>query len=218
MVTTSLSERCGAGPGRFKACWITADPFIVSSTMVKMVVRTLALSSICSTLLVCLCWLQTEVYYRSHSLSAASTKRICRLRGAFVGTSTSLPVDKSDEALVCVENISKVMVSKSVEMVILDSLSFSVPAQSLFAINGPSGSGKSTLLNMLTGVDRPTSGRVVFGAEELGAWRERAQTCLETVGLSAFARRLPGELSGGQQQRVAIARALANNPPVLIAD
>jgi putative ABC transport system ATP-binding protein len=41
---------------------------------------------------------------------------------------------------------------------------------------------------------------------------------LETVGLSAFARRLPSELSGGQQQRVAIARALANNPPVLIAD
>jgi putative ABC transport system ATP-binding protein len=49
-------------------------------------------------------------------------------------------------------------------------------------------------------------------------WRKRAQECLETVGMSAFARRLPGELSGGQQQRVAIARALANNPPVLIAD
>ena len=34
--------------------WITADPFIVSSIMVKMVVRTMALSSICSALLVCL--------------------------------------------------------------------------------------------------------------------------------------------------------------------
>src|SRR6266487_113173 len=79
MVTTSLSERCGAGPGRFKACWITADPFIVSSTMVKMVVRTVALSSICSALLVCLSCLQTEVYYRSHSLSATSTKRKCLL-------------------------------------------------------------------------------------------------------------------------------------------
>src|SRR5439155_25772821 len=81
MVITSLSERRGAGPGRSKACWIMADPFIVSSTMVKMVVRTVALSSICSTLLVCLCWLQTEVYYRSHSLSATSTKRIYVLGG-----------------------------------------------------------------------------------------------------------------------------------------
>src|SRR5258708_26976029 len=77
MVTSSLSARRGAGPGRFKACWITAAPFIVSSTMVKMVVRTVALSSIGSALLVCLCWLQTVAYYRSHSLSAISTKRLC---------------------------------------------------------------------------------------------------------------------------------------------
>jgi len=89
-----------------------------------------------------------------------------------VGTSNSLPVDKSDEALVCVENISKVMVSKSVETVILDSLSFSVPSGSLFAINGPSGSGKSTLLNMLTGIDRPTSGRVLFAGQEIRQMNE----------------------------------------------
>src|SRR5437588_12375966 len=54
MVISSLSERRGAGPGRFQACWITGDPFIVSSTLVKRVVRTMALSSIRSTLLVCL--------------------------------------------------------------------------------------------------------------------------------------------------------------------
>src|SRR6516162_4564662 len=35
---------------------------------------------------------------------------------------------------------------------------------------------------------------------------------LERVGLSAHARKYPGELSGGQQQRVAIARALAMDP------
>ncbi len=51
--------------------------------------------------------------------------------------------------------------------IILDDLSFSIAAQSLFAITGPSGSGKSTLLNMLTGIDRPTSGRVLFAGQEL---------------------------------------------------
>src|SRR5713226_22232 len=54
MVTNSLSERLGAGPGRCKVSWIIGDPFITSSTMVKMVVRTVALSSICSALLVCI--------------------------------------------------------------------------------------------------------------------------------------------------------------------
>jgi putative ABC transport system ATP-binding protein len=47
-----------------------------------------------------------------------------------------------------------------------------VPAQSLFAINGPSGSGKSTILNMLTGIDRPTRGRVLFAGRELRAMGE----------------------------------------------
>lgn len=55
---------------------------------------------------------------------------------------------------------------------ILDDVTFSVPAGSLFAINGPSGSGKSTILNMLTGIDRPTSGRVIFGGQELRAMGE----------------------------------------------
>jgi putative ABC transport system ATP-binding protein len=59
-------------------------------------------------------------------------------------------------------------------MVVLDDVTFAVPARSLFAINGPSGSGKSTLLNMLTGIDRPTSGRVIFAGQELRAMRENA--------------------------------------------
>src|SRR5438128_690777 len=97
MVISSLSERLGAGPGRFKACWITADPFIVSSTMVKMVVRTVALSSICSALLVCLYCLQTEAYYSSHSLSATSTKRTYMARELgmiFIITGISLSLSK----------------------------------------------------------------------------------------------------------------------------
>ncbi|HEX8035181.1 MAG TPA: ABC transporter ATP-binding protein [Ktedonobacterales bacterium] len=169
--------------------------------------------------------------------------------------------------LIRVEHVTRVIATRAQKTTILDDMSFGVPAGCLFAINGPSGSGKSTVLNMLTGIDRPTSGRIVFGGEELRAksenalarwrgkhvgiifqffqliptltaqenvllalelggggglprraWGGRAQSCLETVGLGAYARRLPSELSGGQQQRVAIARALANDPPVLIAD
>ena len=47
---------------------------------------------------------------------------------------------------------------------------------------------------------------------------DRAQWCLNLVGLEGRAGQLVSQLSGGQRQRVAIARALANWPRILIAD
>jgi len=48
--------------------------------------------------------------------------------------------------------------------------------------------------------------------------RQRAEHCLERVGLSQWQHHRVHELSGGQQQRVAIARALANQPQLILAD
>ncbi|MBO0127101.1 amino acid ABC transporter ATP-binding protein [Agrobacterium sp. O3.4] len=46
----------------------------------------------------------------------------------------------------------------------------------------------------------------------------KANALLERVGLTAHARKYPGQLSGGQQQRVAIARALAMDPVAMLFD
>ena len=59
---------------------------------------------------------------------------------------------------------------------------------------------------------------VGFGVADRTLARARAHQLLETVGLSATARRYPHELSGGQQQRVALARALATQPRLLLLD
>ncbi len=48
--------------------------------------------------------------------------------------------------------------------------------------------------------------------------RERAEKCLEIVGLEQRMGYLPAKLSGGERQRVAIARALVNNPKFILAD
>src|SRR5918997_4869654 len=42
----------------------------------------------------------------------------------------------------------------------------------LLALKGRSGSGKTTLLNLLGGLDRPTSGRVILDGRELSTMRE----------------------------------------------
>ncbi len=42
-----------------------------------------------------------------------------------------------------------------------------VRAGELVVVRGPSGAGKTTLLNMLSGLDRPTSGRVLIGEVDI---------------------------------------------------
>lgn len=76
--------------------------------------------------------------------------------------------------LIQVEHLCRIITTRTQKTVLLNDITFTVPAGSLFAINGPSGSGKSTVLNMLTGIDRPTSGRVIFAGEELRARNEDA--------------------------------------------
>jgi putative ABC transport system ATP-binding protein len=57
----------------------------------------------------------------------------------------------------------------------LRGISFTVRRGELVAICGRSGSGKTTLLNILSGLDRPTSGRAWVGAEEVTAMSREEQ-------------------------------------------
>jgi putative ABC transport system ATP-binding protein len=59
---------------------------------------------------------------------------------------------------------------------VLDRVTVSIPAASETAIIGRSGCGKSTLLNLISGIDRPDSGRVIFDGVDLGALPEPART------------------------------------------
>jgi branched-chain amino acid transport system ATP-binding protein len=56
----------------------------------------------------------------------------------------------------------------------IDDVSFSVRRHELFAIIGPNGAGKTSIFNVLSGVYRPQSGRVIFDGTDLVGRRPHA--------------------------------------------
>ncbi|TMC46686.1 MAG: ATP-binding cassette domain-containing protein, partial [Chloroflexi bacterium] len=61
-------------------------------------------------------------------------------------------------------DVVKVFATAAGNFTALNRVSLQVDAGEFVAVVGRSGSGKSTLINMLTGIDRPTSGDVFVGA------------------------------------------------------
>ncbi|MHC4473931.1 MAG: ABC transporter ATP-binding protein [Planctomycetota bacterium] len=72
------------------------------------------------------------------------------------------------------ESVTRVYRKGSSEIRPLDGLDLSVDDGEFVSLMGPSGSGKSTLLNLVAGIDRPTSGRVFVGEDEVSAMSESA--------------------------------------------
>ncbi|HNT78527.1 MAG TPA: ABC transporter ATP-binding protein [Anaerolineae bacterium] len=93
------------------------------------------------------------------------------------------PTDKATNGhLVDLKQVVKTYKSAAGEFTALRGVDMRVSSGEFVAIVGKSGSGKSTLINVLTGIDRPTSGEVwVHGAavhtlteEQIALWRGRS--------------------------------------------
>jgi putative ABC transport system ATP-binding protein len=67
-----------------------------------------------------------------------------------------------------IQEIRKDYVLKGETVHALRGVSFDVPEGDYVAIMGPSGSGKSTLLNLLGCLDKPTSGSLYLGDDDVG--------------------------------------------------
>jgi branched-chain amino acid transport system ATP-binding protein len=64
-------------------------------------------------------------------------------------------------------NISKIFGG----LVAVNDISFTVPARAIVSLIGPNGAGKTTFFNCMTGLYRPTTGRVVFNGKDITAKR-----------------------------------------------
>ena len=65
------------------------------------------------------------------------------------------------------QNISFAVDSDSQEKEILRDVSLSIGDGKLVVITGPNGGGKSTLARMIAGVEKPSSGRILFNGEDI---------------------------------------------------
>ena len=72
-----------------------------------------------------------------------------------------------------VQNIKKIFKSSQGEIKALDNINISFPEKGLVFVNGESGSGKTTLLNILSGLDKPTSGKIFYNNIEISDNKER---------------------------------------------
>ncbi len=132
------------------------------------------------------------------------------------------------------------------DRLVLDRVSFTLPAGGALLLLGPNGAGKSTLLRALAGLKRLDGGRVLFGgSEELAGLvaylghRDAVKPGLSTRENLAFAARVSGRgvgdalaalgltalgplparmLSAGQSRRLALARLVVSGAPVWLLD
>lgn len=76
------------------------------------------------------------------------------------------------------KDVCKTYVVNKREHNVLNNVSFQIKEGEFISVMGPSGSGKSTLLYNVSGMDRMTSGRVIFNGREISAMTEKELSSL----------------------------------------
>lgn len=76
------------------------------------------------------------------------------------------------------EQLTKVYQAGENKVFALNGVDLSLEQGSFTAITGPSGSGKSTLLHLLSGLDTPTGGKVIYQGKNLYDYRDNQLSVL----------------------------------------
>ena len=81
--------------------------------------------------------------------------------------SPTLSQGRGSPPLVAISHLSKGYRRGGQFVPVLRDITLAIPAGDFIALMGPSGSGKSTLLNLIAGIDKPDSGELLVGGEDI---------------------------------------------------
>lgn len=100
-------------------------------------------------------------------------------------------------AILTAQEISKTFVQGTEKITVLSTINATFVQQKSYAITGISGSGKSTLMHIISGLDTPTSGTVLFNNQSIQAFSadERSHFLNQSIGLVFQSPHLIRELS-----------------------
>jgi len=84
------------------------------------------------------------------------------------------PAGPSGATLLETDQISKIFGG----LVAVNDVSFTIPERSIVSIIGPNGAGKTTFFNMLTGLYKPSIGRILFDGKDISRTRPDLITTL----------------------------------------
>ena len=74
------------------------------------------------------------------------------------------------KVLIEVKDLYKTYYSKAEQLEVLNNVNFKIHKGETICVLGVSGSGKTTSLNMIAGLDRPTSGEILYNGEDISKW------------------------------------------------
>lgn len=101
----------------------------------------------------------------------------------------------------------------------VDNVSFTVPAGSFFALLGPSGCGKTTTLRLISGLEEPTSGKILVGGKDVSNTKPHQRpinTVFQSYALFPHMTVLENVAFGLKQRGVKDALALAHGALQLV--